>query len=103
MPLFLPICVKIINVSRPDTISCPNTLITHNAKALFSLFLPPARASRCDLRSRHQVANVLLQELVIVVQLVVLLLDGLDAVEDLEEGLLEGFCVSVYLTVSIVL
>jgi hypothetical protein len=35
-----------------------------------------------------------LQELVVVVQLVVLFLYGFDAVEDLEEGELKGFCVS---------
>ncbi len=41
-----------------------------------------------------------MQELVVVIQLVMLFLDSFDAIEDLEEGELEGLCVSVT-TVSI--
>jgi hypothetical protein len=58
-----------------------------------NLFLPPVRASRRDLRGRHQISNIFLQELVVVVQLVVLMLDSLNTVEDLEERILEDFCV----------
>jgi hypothetical protein len=53
-------------------------------------FLRPTAASSRNLARRHQVANVLLEELVMVVQLVVLLLDRLDLVEERSEGLLEG-------------
>jgi hypothetical protein len=56
--------------------------------------LPPARARRRDLGRRHQIADVLLQELIVAIQLIMLLPDGLDAIEDLEEGLVEALCVS---------
>ena len=60
-------------------------------------FLPSTcGASGCDLRRRHQVADVLLEELVVAVELVVFFFHGFDAVEDLEEGLLEDFGVSVW-------
>jgi len=42
-------------------------------------------AGRGDLGCRHQIPDVFLQELVVVVEFVVLFLDGLDAVEDLEQ------------------
>ena len=60
---------------------------------LENLLLPPA-AGRCDLASAHQVANVLLQELVVVIKLVVLLAHRLDATEYREEGVLQSLCVS---------
>jgi hypothetical protein len=59
------------------------------------LFLPPTCSRRRDFRRAHQVADVLLQELVVVVELVVFFLDGFDAVEDFDEGFLEDFGVSV--------
>lgn len=55
--------------------------------------LAPA-AGRGDLGGAHEVTNVLLQKLVVVVELVVLLADGLDAVEDGDEGLLQRLCMS---------
>jgi hypothetical protein len=45
-------------------------------------------ARRCDLASAHQVANVLLQELVVVIELVMFFANGFDAVEDCEERVL---------------
>ena len=51
------------------------------------LFLDPATRRR-DLASAHQVANVFLKELVVVVELVVLLANGLDTVEDGDERIL---------------
>lgn len=58
---------------------------------------------RSDLGCRHQVADILLEEFVVVVQLVVFFLDSFDSVEDLEEGELEGFGVSVSFCISILL
>lgn len=43
---------------------------------------------RCDLASAHQVANVLLQKLVIVIKLVMFFTNGFDAVEDCEKRVL---------------
>lgn len=45
---------------------------------------------RCDLAGAHQVTNVFLKKLVVVVELVVLLPHSLDAVEDGEERLLQS-------------
>ena len=59
-----------------------------------SLFLPPTARSR-DLTCAHEVANVLLQELVVAVQLVMLLADGLDAVKNGDERFLKCLCMSV--------
>lgn len=56
--------------------------------------LSPARARRGDLGRRHQIADVLLQELIVAIQLIMLLPHGLDAIEDLEEGLMEALRVS---------
>ena len=57
-------------------------------------FLCPPAARRRDFARAHEIANVFLQELVVAVQLVVLLLDGLDAVEDHDERVLERLGVS---------
>ena len=46
-----------------------------------NLFLWPA-TRRCDLAGSHQVANVLLQKFVVVVQFVMLFSDRLNTVED---------------------
>jgi hypothetical protein len=52
-------------------------------------------ATRCgNLAGAHQVTNILLQELVVVVELVVLFLDRFDAMEDCDEGVLQSFGVS---------
>lgn len=48
-----------------------------------------------DLACGHEIANVLLEELVVVIELVVLFADSFDSVEDGEERLLQGFCVSL--------
>lgn len=53
------------------------------------LLLPVSRASSGDLGGGHEVADVLLEELVVRVELVVLFLDRLYAVVDLEKGFLE--------------
>lgn len=42
-----------------------------------------------------------MQELVVIVQLVVLMLDGLNPVEDLEEGFLEDLCMLIQLCPSL--
>lgn len=61
------------------------------------LFLPSPNSARCrNLGRGHQIPNVLLQELVVAIQLVMLFFHGLDAVEDLEQGLLEDFGVPVF-------
>lgn len=49
---------------------------------------------RGDLAGGHEIANVLLEELVVAVELVVLFADGFDAVEDGEQRLLECLRVS---------
>jgi hypothetical protein len=51
----------------------------------------------CDFASAHQVANVLLQELVVVIKLVVLFANGFDTVEDGKKGVLQGFGMSSHL------
>lgn len=52
------------------------------------LFL--ALATRgCDLASAHQVADVLLQELVVVIKLVVFFANSLDAVKDCDKRILQ--------------
>lgn len=52
------------------------------------LFL--ALATRgCDLASAHQVADVFLQELVVVIKLVVFFANSLDAVEDCNKRILQ--------------
>jgi hypothetical protein len=56
-------------VARDATSSCP-----------VILFLAPT-ARRCDLARAHQIANVFLQEFVVVIQLIVLLLDGFYAMK----------------------
>ena len=48
------------------------------------LLLLPACTSRCDLRRRHQISDVFLEELVVIIELVVLFLHRFDAVEYLE-------------------
>lgn len=48
-----------------------------------------AAAGRSDLARAHQVADVLLQELVVAVEFVVFLLDSLYSVEDHEERILK--------------
>lgn len=53
-----------------------------------ALFLAPAARGR-NLAGAHQIANVLLEELVVVVELVVLFPHSLDTVEDGEERLLQ--------------
>lgn len=53
------------------------------------LFLASA-PRRCDLAGAHQVTNVFLKKLVVVVEFVVLLPHSLDAVEDGEERLLQS-------------
>jgi len=59
------------------------------------LFLPAGRgARRRYLWCRHQVTDVFLEKLVVVVQLVVFFLDGFDAIKDLKEGGLQVFGVS---------
>lgn len=45
---------------------------------------------RCDLAGAHQVTNVFLKELVVVVKFVVLFPHSLDAVEDCQERLLQS-------------
>src|SRR3569833_1314258 len=57
------------------------------------LFLVPT-ARRCNLAGAHEVSDVLLKELVMVVELVVFFLDGFDAVEDGEQRVLQGFGMS---------
>jgi hypothetical protein len=54
-------------------------------------FLAPAGC--CNLTRTHEVANVLLQKLVVVVKLVVFVSDGLDSTEYRQETLLEFLCV----------
>lgn len=62
-----------------------------------TLFL--ALATRgCDLASAHQVADVLLQELVVVIKLVMFFANSLDAVKDGNERILQ--CLGVSLKVS---
>ena len=51
-------------------------------------------AGRRYLAGTHEVTNVLLQKLVVTVKLVVLLADGLYAVEDVDERVLKGLGVS---------
>ena len=46
-----------------------------------------------DLARTHEVANVLLEKLVVAVELVVFLLDGLYPVEEQQEGFLQCPCV----------
>ncbi len=58
------------------------------------LFLDPAARS-CDFAGAHEITNVLLQELVVTVELVMLLANGLYAVEDVDEGVLQSFGVSL--------
>lgn len=58
------------------------------------LFLPSTTRCRCDLASAHEITNVLLQEFVVAVKLVVFLANGLDTVEDCEEGFLQQLGVS---------
>jgi hypothetical protein len=67
----------------------------HNvAKARAHLFL--AATARCgDFRRAHEVANVLLQKFVVVVELVVLFTYCLNAVEDGDERVLQSFCMSM--------
>lgn len=65
-------------------------------------FLTPA-AGGGDLAGAHEVADVLLEKLVVVVQLVVLLLDRLDAVENRQERILECLGVSIMSSSVIVL
>lgn len=48
-----------------------------------------------DFTRGHQIANVFLEELVVVIELVMFFSDGLDAVEDGQERVLQGLCVSV--------
>lgn len=52
------------------------------------LFLA-ATASGRDIRGAHEVADILLQKLVVTVEFIVFFLDGLDTTEDAEERLLE--------------
>jgi len=47
--------------------------------------LPSTCARRSDLGGQHQIADILLQELVVAIKLIVFLFDGFNAVEDLEE------------------
>jgi hypothetical protein len=61
-----------------------------------SLFLATGSRSR-DFAGAHQVANVFLQEFVVVVQLVVLFPDGFKSVEEGNERILESLCVSLEL------
>lgn len=49
----------------------------------------------------HEIADIFLQEPVVVVEFVVLLADGLDAVEDCEERLLQGLCMPMQLGSSL--
>lgn len=49
-----------------------------------SSLLPPTRTRCRDLRRRHQIPNILLQELIVVIQLIVLFLDSLDTIKDLQ-------------------
>lgn len=60
------------------------------------LFL--ALATRgCDLASAHQVADVLLQELVVVIKLVVFFANSLDAVKDCDKRILQCLGMSSHL------
>lgn len=58
-------------------------------------FLCAAASCGCDLACGHEVADIFLEELVVAVKLVMLLLDGLDPMEDHEEGVLQHLCMSV--------
>jgi hypothetical protein len=62
----------------------------HNAapgdSVISSLFYTTTRSR--DFTCAHQIANVLLEELVVAVELVVLFTDGFDSVEDCKKGLL---------------
>lgn len=63
---------------------------TRYTRFVSGLFLASAAAGRGgDLAGAHQVTNVFLQEFVVAIELVVLLLDGLDTVENEEERVLE--------------
>jgi hypothetical protein len=68
---------------------CPcNPLILHPL-GIYSIpidyyLLLPACTGRCDLRCRHQISDVFLEELVVIIELVVLFLHRFDAVEYLE-------------------
>ena len=66
-----------------------------------ALLFPP-NASRCDFGRRHQIPNILLQKLIVIIKLIVLLLHSLDAVEDLEEGFLQNLRMPVVMSVMVV-
>jgi hypothetical protein len=63
------------------------------SQVLVNLFLALTTCG-CDFASAHQIANVLLQELVVVIKLVVLFANGFDTVEDGKERILQRFGVS---------
>ncbi len=62
------------------------------------LFLASA-PRRCDLAGAHQVTNVFLKKLVVVVELVVFLLDRFYPAEDGQQGVLELLGVSMSMLV----
>ena len=67
---------------------------------LGSLSFLAAAARRGDLAGAHQVTDVLLEKLVVVVEFVVLVFDGLDAMEDGEQRVLQRLGVLVKLVSS---
>jgi hypothetical protein len=69
-------------------------VVCHLGDGCSSELLLAATARGRNLAGAHQVANVLLQELVVVIKLVVLFTDGFDAVKDRDERVLEGLGMS---------
>ena len=67
---------------------------THDSSIGSSLF--NTAAGRCDFTCAHQIANVLLEELVVAVELVVLFANGFDSVEDSKERFLECLGVPIH-------
>lgn len=65
----------------------------------YDSFLPAI--TRCsNLTGAHEVANIFLQELVVVVELVMFLANGLDAVKDHQERILQSLCMSTFSSVQ---
>ena len=75
--------VRLSNASTPRL--PPNCVCPYVVFPTLPSLLPATRTRRRDLRRRHQIPNILLQELVIVIQLIMLLLHSLDTVKDLQQ------------------
>lgn len=76
--------------------SVRTSVVAHSCRVCWHSFL--SAATRCgNLGGTHEVTNVLLEELVIVVKLVVLFTHSLDTVENGDERVLQGFGMSALL------